>query len=315
MYNSLPTKENQIPDFAIGAPDVNTNTKDTNYFVDNPAPLTDGKSLFVLSNFNHIMYVWKNLPDESGAKPDFAYKLSPPPQHTAIVRGSLVMDNTDYLFVWKKLPLNGEKPDVNFSKKINDLNIADISCIAGDEKYFYISSSKLNKTYVWDDVPLKDTPPKFTVETAIGGGGGAGQKGGGGCYSDGTYITTISTYEHTAKIYRISDLITNPTNPAEPMKVGRPGGMFNLPESAIVSNNHVFVADTVYNRVLVWNNVDDAVAGKDPDVIIGAESLTEKLPEIGKDKLFWPSTLAFDGSYLWVGEFKFSGRVSRFSVK
>ncbi len=313
-YNSLPTKEEQSPDFAIGAPDINTNTKDTNYFVDNPAPLTDGKSLLVLSNFNHIMYVWKNLPDQSGAKPDFVYKFSPPPFHAAIVRNSLVMDNSDKIFVWKKLPLNGEKPDATFNKTINNINIADISCIAGDEKYFYISSAKNNKTYVWEDVPLQDTSPKLTINTAIGGSGGSGERGGGGCYSDGNYLTAISTYEHMVKIYSIAEMISNPNTAQSPITVGRPGGMFNLPESAMVSNNHLFVADTISSRVLVWNNFKDGVDGKDPDIILGAETLSEKIPEIGKNKLFWPSTLAFDGSYLWVGEFKFSGRVSRFSI-
>ncbi len=313
-FNSLPTQQNQNPDFAIGAPNISTNTLETNYFINNPNPLTDGKSLFVLTNFGGIMYVWKNMPDQSGAKPDFVYKLSPPPQHTSIVRNSLVMDDGNKMFVWKKLPLNGEKPDITFDKKFSGIDIGKISCIAGDDKYFYISTQE-NKTYVWEDVPIQDIAPKITINTGLGGSGGAGGRGGGGCYSDGTYITRISTFEHMVKIYRVTDLISNPNNPLPPMTVGRSGGMFNLPEGALVYNKHLFVADTVSSRVLVWNNVEDAVSGKDPDVVLGAESLTEKLPEIGRDKLFWPSTLAFDGGYLWVGEFKFSGRVVRFSVK
>jgi len=35
--------------------------------------------------------------------------------------------------------------------------------------------------------------------------------------------------------------------------------------------------------------------------------------QIGIDKLFWPGAVSFDGNYLWVGEFKFSGRILRFS--
>lgn len=67
--------------------------------------------------------------------------------------------------------------------------------------------------------------------------------------------------------------------------------------------------------MLVWRNFEDAVAGKGADVVLGEENLEEKTPEIGKDKLFWPSGIDFDGSYLWVGEFKFSNRVLRFSVR
>jgi hypothetical protein len=48
-------------------------------------------------------------------------------------------------------------------------------------------------------------------------------------------------------------------------------------------------------------------------VVLGEKDLEDTTPEIGKDKLFWPAGISFDGNYLWVGEFKFSGRILRFS--
>jgi len=77
----------------------------------------------------------------------------------------------------------------------------------------------------------------------------------------------------------------------------------------------LFVADTGFDRVLIWNDIADALAGKSADVILGASDFQDTSPQIGADKLFWPCTLAFDGSYLWVGEFKFSERILRFSVR
>ena len=62
----------------------------------------------------------------------------------------------------------------------------------------------------------------------------------------------------------------------------------------------------------------DAVAGKDADVILGGDNSQDaifSIAEIGRNKLFWPATMAFDGSFLWVGEFKFSERLLRFSVR
>ena len=54
--------------------------------------------------------------------------------------------------------------------------------------------------------------------------------------------------------------------------------------------------------------------GELPDlVILGADSLADTSPGIGPDTLFYPGALAFDGTYLWVGEFKFSERLLRFS--
>ena len=36
-------------------------------------------------------------------------------------------------------------------------------------------------------------------------------------------------------------------------------------------------------------------------------------PDTRSDGLFWPQTLAWDGQRLWVGEYKFSGRVVGFA--
>jgi hypothetical protein len=38
-------------------------------------------------------------------------------------------------------------------------------------------------------------------------------------------------------------------------------------------------------------------------------------PETGRSTLFWPGAPVFDGSYLWLGEFKFSNRLLRFSIE
>jgi hypothetical protein len=60
--------------------------------------------------------------------------------------------------------------------------------------------------------------------------------------------------------------------------------------------------------------VEDAVAGRTPDVVLG-DANPAAPPRITERTLFWPGAPAFDGSYLWVGEFKFSGRILRFSVR
>ncbi len=89
----------------------------------------------------------------------------------------------------------------------------------------------------------------------------------------------------------------------------------NLPAHAIVANGQLFVADTVNNRVLVWSSLDAAQARQTPSVVLGESNLQETSPQIGKNKLFWPAALSFDGTYLWVGEFKFSNRLLRFSPR
>ena len=44
-------------------------------------------------------------------------------------------------------------------------------------------------------------------------------------------------------------------------------------------------------------------------------SVLPSSPSNSKDKLFMPTYLSFDGSFLWVGEMKWSDRLLRFSVQ
>jgi hypothetical protein len=62
--------------------------------------------------------------------------------------------------------------------------------------------------------------------------------------------------------------------------------------------------------VHVWNDIEAALRGAPADALLGSQDLK---PSTRREGLFWPGAAAFDGSYLWVGEFKFSGRIARFS--
>jgi hypothetical protein len=91
----------------------------------------------------------------------------------------------------------------------------------------------------------------------------------------------------------------------------------NLPQHALVYNGMLLVGDTNFNRVQIWNSVERAMQDAAPDIVIGAKKIQE-IPSIeqnGQDTLSWPACLAFDGSHLWVGGFKFNHRLMRFDVK
>jgi hypothetical protein len=298
-FNTLPTRANQNPDFAIGAPDIQTNTLLTNYFITNPVVASNGKNLFVASDFDGKFYVWKNLPDQSGAHPDFVYDLMPPAAQIALHKNTLALAGGRDIFIWKKLPLAGELPDTRLSSRIGNVTIQSTSGIALDDKYFYIADVAANKIYVWEGVPGENSNPKFSVSVdqpeRIA--------------SDGKYLAlTTMNGRRTVAVFSVDQLPNSP-------RATLVQGLFNLPGGLTVSHGHLFVGDTVNNRVQAWKRVEDALAGKPPDVVLGEKDLNDVTPEIGKDKLFWPASVSFDGSYLWVGEYKFSGRVVRFSVR
>jgi len=174
-----------------------------------------------------------------------------------------------------------------------------------DSKYFYLSDSSAGKIYVWEGVPAANSNPKFTIDADKPGR----------LSSDGKYLAVTQTLSKTpgggVSIYAVDGLSSS----AKPLAVLGGPNKFGLPEGALISQGHLFVGDTGNGRVLIWKNVEDAIAGKNADVILGAEDLTDTNSEIGRNKLSHPAVPAFDGSYLWVGEFKFSERLLRFSVK
>lgn len=306
-FNSTPTKSSDKPDFAIGAPDINTNTLDTNFIMSNPVPATDGKSLFVSSDFDGKLYVWKNLPDESNAHPDFVYSLPAAPSDNALFGNVLALAGGRGVYIWNKLPLNGELPDITFTNKIGNVQFQNSQGmgVAMDSKYFYLSDNSAGKIYVWEGIPSANSNPKFTIDVDNPGR----------LSSDGKHLAIAQTLSKTPggsiSLYAVDGLLSS----AKPLAVLGGPNKFNLPQGALISQGHLFVGDTGDSRVLIWKNIEDAIAGKNADVILGTNNLDKHTPEIGRNKLFWPGTMAFDGSFLWVGEFKFSERLLRFSVK
>jgi len=82
----------------------------------------------------------------------------------------------------------------------------------------------------------------------------------------------------------------------------------------IINNNQVFISDLNNHRVLIWRDIASALDGLEPDTILGANDLDDTDPDKTKAGLFWPLRLDVDGDRLWVGEYKFSGRVLSYSV-
>jgi hypothetical protein len=60
-------------------------------------------------------------------------------------------------------------------------------------------------------------------------------------------------------------------------------GRLNLPQAATVSHGHLFLADSGFNRVLIWESIEEAMSGKwPPDVILGKTNLDDRGPAIGQ---------------------------------
>jgi len=91
------------------------------------------------------------------------------------------------------------------------------------------------------------------------------------------------------------------------------GTRFNLPQGVFIDKERLIVADTGFDRVLIWNKIPESESER-PDVVIGQKSLEiDTVPLYTRHGLFMPGSVWFDGKYLWVGKLKFSNRILRYS--
>ena len=293
VYNTPPTTGGQFPDYAIGAPDIKTNTYLSNYFVTNPVPVSDGTSLFVSSDFDRALYVHKTLPNTAGADPDYMFHVTFQPWANSLYGGKLFIAGEGHILQWDTLPINGAYPSNEFTNSIGNVSISQLKGVSWDGTYFAVATD--SGVYAWNGIPASNANPSASWSLP-----GARR-----ISSNGTkLVTTLSNGG-----VRIIDL-TSPATPPQPVL-----GIFNLPESALLYGNKLFLADTGFSRVLGWNNYTSALVDMNtPDLLLGKPDLNDRQPRIGKASLFWPAAMTFDGKYFWVGEYKFSGRLVRYTV-
>ena len=108
------------------------------------------------------------------------------------------------------------------------------------------------------------------------------------------------------RIFTVANLAANPVTVQNAVQ------MLNL-GAALVAAGGLYVSDYGANRLVAWTNIASALSNQPPNVILGDSSLSDMKPEIGREKLFWPAAAAWDGNYLWVGEFKFGNRLLRYA--
>ena len=315
VYDSLPSSPGQLPDFTIGAADIYSDGQRENYIIGNPVPASNGTNLFVSSDLDKRLYVWKNLPDESGAVPDIVYDFCSyrneerrrrhecldgwQPRANALRGDTFAMAGMDRLVIWTELPLAGNLPNLEFHGSIGSVPLLNLAGVAIDDRHFYLADGDAGAVYVWEGIPDGTTEPTATLSVF----------GPEGISSDGTYLTvsTPAARPRRSEVFLVDEIAALGSSASDI------AGDANLPVGALAAAGHLFAADVNNSQVLIWEDIADALAGLSADAILGASGASETRPEISRSQLFWPAVASFDGSYLWVGEVKFSGRLVRFS--
>ncbi|MFM9049628.1 MAG: hypothetical protein ACKOMX_06245 [Actinomycetota bacterium] len=299
VYRTLPATASARPDFAVGSPSLDVNTL-ASWFITNPVPATDGVRLYASSDFDRMLVVWNRIPDESGALWDWRFTVPFAPWDNALRGDTLLLAGQRQVAIWRSARAGqGQLPDLNYRDRIGSVVFQELRGIAYDGRYFYLADTQAGRVYVWEGLPDASVDPVATLTvprvTRLS--------------SDGTWLAVTVTDQQQVLLYRVSQLRTA----AAPVTVGG-NGLFNLPQGAKLARGALIVGNTNNNRVHLWRSVEDAAAGRAADVVLGSQQAAG-VPQATAGGFFWPGSAAYDGTHLWIGEFKFSGRLLRYSVR
>ena len=266
VWNSVPTTNNQPPDFALGQPDL-ISTKANNGAIVSAATLnspsnvySDGTKLYVSDAGNNRVLVWNSIPSTFATPADIA--LGQPNLITGTLNNGGISAATLY--------------------GPNGLFVAGTKLI--------VSDTTNNRALIWNALPTASGvaadivlgQPNFMSNTANNGGiTGSSLYSPIGVYSVGTKLFVADMSNNRVLVWntvptvsgQVADFALGQTNLVTGTSTGTTGAKFGSPTNVFGSGTKVFVTDSGKNRILVWNAVPTAFA-EAANYALGPVSLT-----------------------------------------
>lgn len=306
VYDQTPATGGN-PLFAIGVANHTHNTLDSIGYVQNSAIATHSNRLILSSDFDRRLYIYNNLPTQSGTMPDTVVNLQSynfSPWDIACHNGKFVAAGGNRVLVWNNADALTLPPNQTFNGNIGSASLGDLKGVALDDQFFYLADRN-GMIYIWAGMPANDSVnPLYTINVASGSGTMTNRLS-----SDGTYFCIARQSPAAIFVHRVADIATG--NLA-PWKTINTMGLLNLPAEATTHNGALAIANNSFNNVLLWQDINQA--GNTTSVVaLGQNNWQGHQAAIGQNRLFMPSAVHFHNDQLWVGEFKFSSRVLRFS--
>ncbi len=341
IYNTVPAATAEA-DVVLGEPERFASRRS---FVANPAPFSDGERLLVGVD-GYGLWLYDRLPDESRAPADILLGLL---RNGVIVGGpaitvgeKIVMVHREgsSVFIWNSLPTaDNQPPDVVLGKVVTfeewgsagsgHAALDNPVSAASDGTRLFVVDQGNNRVLIWNALPAQNqTLPDLVLGqpdfASSAPGAGLGQLDSPvQVATDGARLAVADQANNRVLVW--SSLPSRSSQPADfEMKIvnhSAPIGWAGIPQHArltgvagvALAGSRLFVSDPGNNRVLGWSAFPQSEADE-PDLVLGQKDFVSSSPSNAADGLFVPALLSFDGSFLWVGETKWSQRLLRFSV-
>ena len=291
---------------------------------------TDGSILAVADTNNNRVLIWKTIPAANNApadvvvgQPDFTTTLTsvPPtaksmrgPQGVWIQDGKLYVADTQNhrVLIYNSIPAsNGVAADVvlgqpDFTTFVEpDLtqaksdatadNLLNPVSVTSDGVRLYIADLGHNRVLIWNSLPTKNAQP---ADLALGQPNLTSSIPNNSFTGSPATASTDTTNKETPVMCTVSsgtDLANNPVYPALCSTT------MSFPRYALSDGTWLFIADGGNDRILVYRHIPTA-SGAAPDIILGQANGTSDEASASTDRLQTPTSLAWDGSNLYVSD-------------
>ena len=294
VFDELPSGPDEKPDWSLGVDSPDTNPYYEDWLIQNGVPGSNGERLFVSSGFDRSLSVWNKIPGESGAIPDLFYRrFENAPWDISVFDDTVFLAGKSGIYGWENFDGTGALPEIEISDNMGSVELKGLRGVTYNGQYFALSSEESDQVWIWEGIPAENDEPKYILDVP---------EGPGRLDSDSEWLV-IAGYpadQFNVKAIRFDELADGNLRHIPQHNV--------FPQSAALTEVGFFITLQGDNQVVGWNSIEDALAGKSPDVTLGSGAGTK-----AKDAIKMANAVDWDGSHLWVGEFKFSTRMLAFA--
>ena len=291
VFDTIPTSPTEKPDWALLANEPTDYPLIDEFIIQNPIIDSNGSMLFVSSDFDRSLSIWKQLPGSSGATPDIVMRRFDQPPWDLVVHGKeIYLAGGNSVFGWSDIEDTINTGNYSFDlneKSIGNITFQGVRGIAYNGSYFAVADSGSDTIYIWEGVPGKSDNPTYSLPnlTNLGRIDMNDTHLAIGCYPGGSSFKVLELSSLSAPSYQII-----------------PGQ--DCPSEVSFNEKGFFIPSD--DKIIGWNSISDALAGSSPTMSFGGG--TDKT-NIGTKMA---SGIGWDGYHFWVGEYKFSNRLLGF---